>query len=59
MSVADAEARLAAQASDEDRLAASDVVLDGSRTPDDLRAQVDELWPRLVREALDEEETVG
>lgn len=59
MNVADAEARLAAQASDEDRLAAADVVLDGSRAPEDLRGQVDALWPRLAREARDEEETAG
>ncbi|HWK91615.1 MAG TPA: dephospho-CoA kinase [Luteimicrobium sp.] len=59
MSIADAEARLAAQASDEARLAAADVVLDGARTPDDLRAQVDALWPSLEREARDEDESVG
>jgi dephospho-CoA kinase len=55
LSVQEAEARLASQACDETRLAAADVVLDGSGSPDDLRAQVDALWPRLVREAFDED----
>lgn len=55
MTVKDAEARLAAQASDDVRLAAADVVLDGSREPADLAAQVDDLWPRLVAEAAAEE----
>ncbi len=59
MSVSAAESRLAAQAADEDRLSAADVVLDGSRTPGDLRAQVDVLWPSLVREARDEDESAG
>jgi dephospho-CoA kinase len=55
LSVADAEARLDAQASDDERIAAADLVLDGSGDPADLRAQVDALWPRLVREAQDED----
>ncbi|PZR51915.1 dephospho-CoA kinase [Xylanimonas oleitrophica] len=46
-----ARARLAAQATDDERLAAGDVVLDGSGTEDDLRAQVDELWERLAAQA--------
>jgi dephospho-CoA kinase len=43
----DAEARVSAQASREQRLAAADRVLhnDGSRV--DLRAQVDRLWDEL------------
>ncbi|HEY0237085.1 MAG TPA: dephospho-CoA kinase [Friedmanniella sp.] len=56
MSRADAEARIAAQASDEDRLAAADVVLDGSGDPEELRTQVDELWDRLAAERTDESE---
>lgn len=44
MSEEDAWARLAAQADDEQRLEAADVVLDGSGTVEDLRAQVDGLW---------------
>ncbi|HEY0188951.1 MAG TPA: dephospho-CoA kinase [Cellulomonas sp.] len=56
MSRADAEARLAAQADDADRLAAADVVLDGSGDPEGLRAQVDELWDRITAERADESE---
>ncbi len=52
---AEARARVAAQASDDVRRAAADVVLDGTRTDDDLRAQVDALWARVEREAADEE----
>jgi dephospho-CoA kinase len=51
-------ARLAAQAGDDARLAAADVVLDGSGTDDELRAQVDELWERLAAEATQEAERV-
>lgn len=46
----DAEARVAAQADDAARLAAADVVLDGSGSEDVLRAQVDVLWLRLAAE---------
>ncbi|RMI07057.1 dephospho-CoA kinase [Cellulomonas triticagri] len=53
---AEAERRIAAQAADEDRLAAADVVLDGSGDPDDLRAQVDALWDRIAAERHDEQE---
>lgn len=49
-----AEARVAAQATDEQRLAAADVVLDGEGSDDDLRAQVDQLWERLRSERADE-----
>ena len=50
MSRPDAEARVFAQVSDEEREAAADVVLDGTGSDDDLRSQVDELWGRLVAE---------
>ena len=53
---AEAERRIAAQASDADRLAAADVVLDGSGDPDGLRAEVDALWDRLAAERHDEQE---
>ncbi|GAA3822625.1 dephospho-CoA kinase [Cellulomonas soli] len=49
-----AEARVAAQATDEQRLAVADVVLDGEGSDDDLRAQVDQLWERLRSERADE-----
>ena len=54
MDRAAAEARVAAQASDEERLAVADVVLDGAGSDDDLRAQVDALWDRLAVERADE-----
>ena len=45
----DVLARMAAQASDEERRAAADVWLDNSGTPDDVRDAVDRLWHgRLV-----------
>ncbi len=47
MSEADALARIEAQASREERLAAADVVLDNSGSVDDLRAQVNRLWSDL------------
>lgn len=40
-------ARIAAQAADDERLAAADEVLDGSGTVDGLNRQVDALWERL------------
>jgi dephospho-CoA kinase len=43
-----AHARIAAQATREARLAAADVVVDNSGTPDDLEDQVDRLWQRLL-----------
>jgi dephospho-CoA kinase len=49
MGAEDARARMAAQASREDRLAAADIVLDNSGTPDALLDEVDHLWPRLQR----------
>lgn len=49
-----AEQRVAAQASDADRLAVADRVLDGSGTVEHLRAQVDELWVQIEEERLAE-----
>ncbi len=46
----DAQARVAAQAPDEERAAAADVVLDGTGSDENLRAQVDALWQRLADE---------
>ena len=43
-----ARARIAAQASDEERRAAADIVLDNSGSVGELRAQVDAAWARLV-----------
>lgn len=43
-SEADARARMARQASREDRLAVADRVIDNSGEPEALEAQVDELW---------------
>ncbi|WP_412542328.1 dephospho-CoA kinase [Longispora sp. K20-0274] len=45
---AEAESRMAAQASDEQRRRAADVVLDNSGTLDDLHARLDVVWDRLV-----------
>ena len=44
MNEADARARMAAQASREQRLAAADFVVDNSGTLDDLRREVDRCW---------------
>ncbi|UZN01544.1 dephospho-CoA kinase [Cellulomonas sp. S1-8] len=54
MDRADAEARVAAQARDEERLAVADVVLDGAGSDEDLVQQVDALWERLAVERADE-----
>ena len=43
-----ARARIAAQASDEERRAVADIVLDNSGSVEELRAQVDAAWARLV-----------
>ena len=48
MAEGDVRARIAAQSSREGRLAAADVVLDNSGSPDQLVAAVDALWERLV-----------
>jgi dephospho-CoA kinase len=45
---ADARARIAAQATDEQRRAVADVVLDNSGTPEQLAAQVDRFWRERV-----------
>jgi dephospho-CoA kinase len=50
----DAEARVAAQVDDGTRLAAADVVLDGTGSEAELREQVDTLWDRLAVERADE-----
>lgn len=49
MQEADARARMAHQASREDRLAKADLVVDNSGSLDDLAAQVADLWARLER----------
>jgi dephospho-CoA kinase len=56
MTAEDAQARMSAQATREVRLAAADMVLDNSGSPQDLIDQVDELWPRLLRLAAPPEE---
>jgi dephospho-CoA kinase len=45
----DARARMAAQATDEQRRAVADVVLDNSGTREELVAQVDRFWAERVR----------
>jgi dephospho-CoA kinase len=49
----DARARIARQASREERLARADVVIDNSGDLDSLRAQVDDLWRRVEAGAFD------
>jgi dephospho-CoA kinase len=46
---ADARARIAAQATDEQRSAVADVVLDNNGSPEDLAAQVDRFWAERVQ----------
>jgi dephospho-CoA kinase len=48
----DARARIAAQASDEQRRAVADVVLDNSGTREQLAEQVDRFWTERVASAL-------
>ena len=48
----DARARIAAQASDEQRRAVADVVLDNSGSVEDLSAQVDRFWAERVTPVL-------
>ena len=48
MREADARARMARQVPRAERLAKADLVIDNSGTPEDLAAQVDEAWPRLL-----------
>jgi dephospho-CoA kinase len=47
----EAAARLAAQASRQQRLAAAERVLENSGSPADLERQVDGLWPVLTAQA--------
>jgi dephospho-CoA kinase len=49
LSEADARARIASQAGDDERLALADVVIDTTGDLDATRRQVDELWERLKR----------
>lgn len=49
LSPADARARIAHQASREDRLAVATDVIDNSGTPDELRSRVEELYADLTR----------
>ncbi|HEX8487987.1 MAG TPA: dephospho-CoA kinase [Propionibacteriaceae bacterium] len=51
LSAPEADARLAAQASRQERLAAADRVIDNSGSLESLHEQVDELWRDLVTEA--------
>jgi dephospho-CoA kinase len=48
MSESEAEARIAAQAPREARLAAADAVIDNDGAPEDLETQVDALWRRIA-----------
>jgi dephospho-CoA kinase len=48
-----ARARIAAQASDEQRRAVADIVVDNSGSPAELTAQVDAIWAGLVGGAAD------
>jgi dephospho-CoA kinase len=48
----DAHARIAVQASDEQRRAVADVVLDNSGTPEELAEQVDRFWADRVAPAI-------
>lgn len=48
MAEPDARARMSAQATREQRLAAADVVVTNDGSLDDLRAEVDRLWARLL-----------
>jgi dephospho-CoA kinase len=48
----DARARIAAQATDEQRRAVADVVLDNNGTPEHLAAQVERVWAERVVPAL-------
>jgi dephospho-CoA kinase len=47
----DARARIAAQATDEQRRAVADVVLRNEGTPEELRAEVDRFWTGRVEPA--------
>ena len=49
----DAQARIRAQATDEQRRAAADVWLDNSGTPEELLAQVRRLWDERLAHGTD------
>lgn len=49
MSRDEAEARIAAQATDSERAAAADIVIDNSSTLEDLHQQVDRVWEDLLK----------
>lgn len=51
MAERDAKARIAAQASREDRLAVADVVIPNEGSLDDLDARADEVWAELLQRA--------
>ena len=51
MTAEDARARIAAQATDEQRRVVADVVLDNSGTPERLAEQVQDFWDRYVQGA--------
>ncbi|MGY1824586.1 dephospho-CoA kinase [Geodermatophilus sp. SYSU D00079] len=53
LSAEDARARIAAQATDEQRRAVADVVLDNSGTREELEAQVERFWAERVVPLLD------
>jgi dephospho-CoA kinase len=53
LTASDARARMAAQATDEERRAVADVVLDNSGTPAELEARVERFWTERVAPALE------
>lgn len=53
MSRDDASARIASQASNEERRAIADILIDTGGTEEETMAQVDDLWLRLMGEATD------
>jgi dephospho-CoA kinase len=54
MAAEEAKARIASQASREDRLAVADIVVDNSGSLDDLDRRVDEVWVDLTRRATEQ-----
>jgi dephospho-CoA kinase len=48
LSEAEAQARISAQAPEIDRLTVADLILNGGGSPASLRAQVDDVWAKLV-----------
>lgn len=48
MSEAEARARIAAQATDEQRRAAADIIIENNGTSADLAARIDEIWSELL-----------